>query len=118
SPAAWTSPGHVLPSWVRRFLQARRTLGRRLRSRRRSHHGPARRGAVLHGRGSGGGPHALACAALLPDRVFSAVSVAGVTPYGAPGTDFLAGMGRETVGEVGAALDGPESLVQWMDEHA
>jgi pimeloyl-ACP methyl ester carboxylesterase len=30
---------------------------------------------------SGGGPHALACAALLPDRVFGAVSLAGLAPY-------------------------------------
>jgi pimeloyl-ACP methyl ester carboxylesterase len=30
---------------------------------------------------SGGGPHALACAALLPDRVIGAVSVAGIAPY-------------------------------------
>lgn len=70
------------------------------------------------GGGSGGGPHALACAALLPDRVASGVSVAGVTPYGAPGTDFLAGMGRENIEEFGAALEGPEALTRWMDEHA
>ena len=30
---------------------------------------------------SGGGPHALACAALLPDRVTAAVTLAGVAPY-------------------------------------
>jgi pimeloyl-ACP methyl ester carboxylesterase len=70
------------------------------------------------GGGSGGGPHALACAALVPDRVLAAVSVAGVTPYGAPGIDFLAGMGRENVEEFGAALEGPEALRAWMDEHA
>jgi pimeloyl-ACP methyl ester carboxylesterase len=70
------------------------------------------------GGGSGGGPHALACAALVPERVLAAVSVAGVTPYGAPGTDFLAGMGRENVEEFGAALEGPEALKGWMDEHA
>src|SRR5262245_36893206 len=32
---------------------------------------------------SGGGPHALACAALLPDRCAAAASLAGVAPYGA-----------------------------------
>jgi pimeloyl-ACP methyl ester carboxylesterase len=30
---------------------------------------------------SGGGPHALACAALLPDQVFAAVTLAGVAPF-------------------------------------
>ena len=30
---------------------------------------------------SGGGPHALACAALLPDRCAAAASVAGVAPF-------------------------------------
>jgi pimeloyl-ACP methyl ester carboxylesterase len=34
---------------------------------------------------SGGGPHALACAALLPDRVTAAVTLAGPVPYT---TDF------------------------------
>ncbi|CAN5531367.1 hypothetical protein BH24ACT11_BH24ACT11_11730 [soil metagenome] len=33
----------------------------------------------------GGGPHALACAALLPGRVIAAVTVASLTPYGAAG---------------------------------
>jgi pimeloyl-ACP methyl ester carboxylesterase len=40
---------------------------------------------------SGGGPHALACAALLPGRVLAAVSAAGPAPYGAAGLDWLAG---------------------------
>jgi pimeloyl-ACP methyl ester carboxylesterase len=41
---------------------------------------------------SGGGPHALACAALLPDRVLAALSVSGPAPYGATGLDWFAGM--------------------------
>ena len=41
---------------------------------------------------SGGGPHALACAALLPDRVVAAVSASGPAPYGARGLDWFAGM--------------------------
>jgi pimeloyl-ACP methyl ester carboxylesterase len=36
---------------------------------------------------SGGGPHALACAALLGDRVRSAATIAGVAPYDADGLD-------------------------------
>ena len=35
--------------------------------------------------GSGGGPHALACAALRPDRVVRATSSVGVAPYGVSG---------------------------------
>src|SRR5581483_3132479 len=42
---------------------------------------------------SGGGPHALATAALLPDRVAAAASLASVAPFDAEGLDFLAGMG-------------------------
>lgn len=41
---------------------------------------------------SGGGPHALACAALLPDRALAVVSGAGLAPYGAAGLDWFAGM--------------------------
>ena len=52
---------------------------------------------------SGGGPHALACAALLPERCDGAATLAGVAPYDAEGLDFLAGMGPENVEEFGAA---------------
>ncbi len=52
---------------------------------------------------SGGGPHALACAALLPDRCEAAASLAGVAPFDAEGLHFLAGMGPENVEEFGAA---------------
>jgi pimeloyl-ACP methyl ester carboxylesterase len=41
---------------------------------------------------SGGGPHALACGALLPDRVRAVVSVSAPAPYGADGLDWFAGM--------------------------
>ncbi|GGL68853.1 alpha/beta hydrolase [Deinococcus aerolatus] len=41
---------------------------------------------------SGGGPHALACAALLPERVLGVVSGAGLAPYGAAGLDYFGGM--------------------------
>ena len=39
---------------------------------------------------SGGGPHALACAALLSGRCEAAAILAGVAPYHADGLDFLA----------------------------
>ena len=59
---------------------------------------------------SGGGPHALACAALLPELVASAATIAGVAPWGVEGLDWLAGMARENVEEFGAALAGEEAL--------
>ena len=55
---------------------------------------------------SGGGPHALACAALLPGRVLAAVSVAGLAPYGAAGLDWFAGMGEAGRAALRAALAG------------
>ena len=49
---------------------------------------------------SGGGPHALACAALLPDLVVAVGSLAAIAPYGAPGLDYFAGMGEENVDDI------------------
>lgn len=46
---------------------------------------------------SGGGPHVLACAALLPDLVVAAASLASPAPYGADGLDYYAGMGQLNV---------------------
>src|SRR5215210_4113062 len=43
---------------------------------------------------SGGGPHALACAALLPNLVVAAAALASPAPYQADGLDWLAGMGE------------------------
>jgi pimeloyl-ACP methyl ester carboxylesterase len=64
---------------------------------------------------SGGGPHALACAALLPDRCAAATSIAGVGPYGADGLDWLAGMGPENIEEFTAALAGEEALTRFLN---
>lgn len=49
---------------------------------------------------SGGGPYALACAALLPDLVTGAAVFASFAPYGSPGLDFCAGMSAGYAGEV------------------
>lgn len=46
---------------------------------------------------SGGGPHALACAALLPDRVAAVAALCSPAPYGSAGLDHFAGMGEDNV---------------------
>lgn len=55
---------------------------------------------------SGGAPHALASAALLPGRVVAAVAVAGMAPFGADGLDWFAGMARSGVASLRAAASG------------
>jgi pimeloyl-ACP methyl ester carboxylesterase len=68
--------------------------------------------------GSGGGPHALACAALLPDRVVRASCFVGVAPLGSPGLDresWLAGMDPENVKEFGWAVAGEDVLVPELE---
>jgi pimeloyl-ACP methyl ester carboxylesterase len=64
---------------------------------------------------SGGGPRALACAALLPDRCRAAVSLAGVAPYDAEGLDWSAGMGPENVRDFEAAAEGREALAALVE---
>lgn len=64
---------------------------------------------------SGGGPHALACAARLEGRCLAAATLAGVAPNGAEDLDFLGGMGVENVREFGAAMKGEAELSQWME---
>src|SRR5260370_20586420 len=46
---------------------------------------------------SGGGPHVLACAALLPDLATAAASLASLAPFDAEGLDYFAGMGQDNV---------------------
>ena len=68
--------------------------------------------------GSGGGPHVLACAALLPERVVRAVCVVGVAPFGTPGLeedDWFAGMDAENVKEVRNALAGEDVLTPALE---
>ncbi len=60
---------------------------------------------------SGGGPHALACAALLPERVTRAAVLVSLAPLAAKGLDWFAGMTDSNVGEYTAATAGRESLV-------
>ena len=46
---------------------------------------------------SGGGPHAIACAALLADLVPAVAVLASPAPWGAEGLDYFEGMGRVNV---------------------
>ena len=55
---------------------------------------------------SGGGPHAIACGALLADRVIAVVSTAGLAPFEAEGLDWFAGMAASGVASLRAAAAG------------
>lgn len=61
---------------------------------------------------SGGGPHALACAALLPERVTGAVTLAGIAPR-TDDYDWFAGMASP--GGLRAAVDGRDARSAFAD---
>jgi pimeloyl-ACP methyl ester carboxylesterase len=67
---------------------------------------------------SGGGPHALACAALCDRRLVAAASLAAVAPQDAEGLDWLAGMGDENHVEFGQAAAGEEQLRTYLAAEA
>jgi pimeloyl-ACP methyl ester carboxylesterase len=67
---------------------------------------------------SGGGPHALACAALCDDRLKATASLASVAPYGADGLDWLEGMGEDNHIEFGKALGGEDALRAYCEPAA
>ena len=63
--------------------------------------------------GSGGGPHALACAALLDGRAERVTSLSGLAPYGADGLPhdaWFAGMDEDDAAEARWALGGERRL--------
>jgi pimeloyl-ACP methyl ester carboxylesterase len=60
---------------------------------------------------SGGGGHALACGALLPERVMVVVCVSGLAPVDAEGLDWFAGMAAAGAAELAAAARGREALL-------
>jgi pimeloyl-ACP methyl ester carboxylesterase len=64
---------------------------------------------------SGGGPHALATAALLPERVIAAATIAGCAPRSAEGLDWLDGMGQENIDEIAAADAGEKELLAFIE---
>ena len=59
---------------------------------------------------SGGGPHALATAAGLPDRVVAVVAAASIGPPDRPELDLTEGMGEGNIVEFGLAREGEEAL--------
>jgi pimeloyl-ACP methyl ester carboxylesterase len=67
---------------------------------------------------SGGGPHALACAALLGDRIVAAACLAGVAPFDAEGLNYFRGMGHDNWVEFGSALAGRDVLEALLEAQA
>lgn len=63
---------------------------------------------------SGGGPHALATGALLPERVAAVISIAGCMPYR---EGFLDGMGADNIEEFTLAQQGEEALLPFLLRH-
>ena len=66
---------------------------------------------------SGGGPRALACAAVLSDRCRAAATLAGLAPFDAAGLDWMAGMGPGNVADFTAARQGPEAYAAFQEKY-
>jgi len=66
---------------------------------------------------SGGGPHAIACAALLEGRCAAAISAAGPAPYLPGELEFTDGMDEENVKEFEAAIEGGAAYESMLAEH-
>ena len=67
---------------------------------------------------SGGGPHALACAALMPSRCIAASILAGVGPHGEPDLDSISDMGPENIEHKKITLQGEAALREWAEVNA
>lgn len=63
---------------------------------------------------SGGGPHALACAALLPGRVLAAATMSGMAPFHAEGLDWFAGLTPSGEAEMRAAAAGRAAYEDYL----
>jgi pimeloyl-ACP methyl ester carboxylesterase len=61
---------------------------------------------------SGGGPYALACAAMLPGLVVAAALLASGAPWDAPGLDFFAGMGQDNIDDIELSFSDPSAARQ------
>ena len=67
---------------------------------------------------SGGGPRALACAALLPERVVGVASLASVAPADAEGLDWTAGMGELNLEGFAAMRRGRAAFEEYLRREA
>lgn len=61
---------------------------------------------------SAGAPHALACAALFPERVTRVAALVGLAPVDAEGLDWFAGMAESNVDDFRTAVADPEGFAQ------
>jgi pimeloyl-ACP methyl ester carboxylesterase len=68
--------------------------------------------------GSWGGPHSLAVAARLRERVTRAACMAGVAPFDMPGFDWFSGMDAVNIEELGWALEGEDVLAREIERVA
>ena len=68
--------------------------------------------------GSGGAPHSIACAALLPERVISAAAIASPAPVDAEGLVWTEGMGKENVAELAAVRGTDRELEEYLEREA
>ncbi|WP_369383716.1 alpha/beta fold hydrolase [Streptomyces sp. cg36] len=67
---------------------------------------------------SGGAPHALSCAALLPERTARAVALVPLAPRDAAGLDWFAGMTEDNVRAYTIAAGGPGAVTAVFEERA
>ncbi|TLS40979.1 alpha/beta hydrolase, partial [Streptomyces montanus] len=67
---------------------------------------------------SGGAPHALACAALLPNRVRRAAAMMSLAPPGAEGLSWFDGMAASNVAEFTGALTDPLDFAERITARA
>ncbi|WP_189929395.1 alpha/beta fold hydrolase [Streptomyces sulfonofaciens] len=72
----------------------------------------------LHLGWSGGGPHALAAAARLPERVAGATVMCSVAPYEELGSEFFVGMAQSNADEFNKALQGEDAIRPAMEDEA
>jgi pimeloyl-ACP methyl ester carboxylesterase len=63
-------------------------------------------------------PHALACAALLPQRCRHLATIASLAPYAVDGFDWAGGMGAENIIGFDAAIRGEDTLVPLLEAMA
>ena len=68
--------------------------------------------------GSGGVPHALACAALLPERVMGLVGLSGIAPHGAYKGELRRFLSEDNQAKYKAAEEDPDSLAADVRNHA